>query len=89
MANTELLVSPLSLANNKDVSHERHKRDTASDNSSTLLPSNASVHTGPLSSLLSNNVTEEEPMLSDADADTWARSLSLSNAMDGSGFESK
>jgi Tfp pilus assembly protein PilX len=81
---------------NKDPSHERHKRDANSDNSSTpavsLQPA-TSINIEPTSARLSNNDTDDDSTISDAIANAWARSLSLSSSFDGDGsgneYESK
>lgn len=86
LANTDILPSSRSLSKKTDLSHERHKRDPTTDNTSVQIPN---VHSGQVSMRLSNNVTEDETMISDTDADAWARSLLLSVNVDGSGTDSK
>lgn len=86
LANNDFLPSSRSSSKTNDPAHERNKRDSASDNSSVQI---SNVHTGQVSIRLSNNVTEDESMISDTDADAWARSLSLSAGVDGSGTDSK
>lgn len=91
IANTELISPAISVSINKDASHERHKRDISSNDSSTTvgsLPSSTSITTEQASDRLSNNITDDEPIISESDANSWALSLSLAAAADGSG-ESK
>jgi hypothetical protein len=91
LAGSEILAPSLSVSVNKEISRERPKRDVLLDNSSisasTLQPiiSNNNAQT---SAQLSNNNTDDGTILSDEDANSWARSLLLSAGYDGSG-ESK
>src|SRR5262249_13995655 len=80
IASTEILSPAISVSINKEPSHERHKRDGLSDNSST--PAVALQST-----TLSNNDTDDDSIISDEVANAWARSLSLSPTFDGSGTE--
>jgi hypothetical protein len=94
LASTESISPAISVSINKDMSNERRKRDAPLDNttiSAISLQSAISVNTEPISTTLSNNVSDDEPILSDADANSWALSLSLASSIDGSGneFESK
>jgi len=45
------------------------------------------MNTEQVSARLSNNVTDDDSIMSDADANSWALSLSLSSNFDGSGSE--
>jgi hypothetical protein len=94
VANTEPISPAISVSINKDISHERHKRDAPSGNTTTptvSLQSTISVNTEPIAPTLSNNVTDDDSILSDADANSWALNLLLGSPVDGSGneFESK
>jgi hypothetical protein len=80
------------ISNTKGDKQDRSKREAASDNQSTAnAPSTTieSIRLGQLSMSMLNNAREEEPIISDIDADAWARSLSLSAVVDGSGLDSK
>ena len=90
LASTEIIAPAISVSINKEASHERHKRDAPLDNSSmsaVTIQSTVSVSNESISSILSNNGTDDDFILSDADADSWARSLSLATGFDGSGNE--
>jgi hypothetical protein len=86
LARSEILAPALSVSINKETPHERLKRDVPSDNSSTSavsLQTVTAMNTGQLSS----NDTNEDAIISNADANSWALSLSLSSSFDGSGSE--
>lgn len=87
LTDTDISKPFISVSNNKEVLHERLRRDVALGNSSTFDTSSTST----ASVKLSNNVADDEQILSDADANSWANNLSLMSAADGSGetFESK
>ncbi|CAF0869133.1 unnamed protein product [Adineta ricciae] len=80
LAGTEVLAHRLPISTKKDKSHELRKRD--------VLSNNSSMSTGPLQSKLSNEENDDGSLLSDANVNAWALSLSLvSPAFDGSGSE--
>ena len=90
VANAEITSPAKSVSSKKETFHERQKRDTGPENSSTPAASanaSASGHVEPTSSRLLNNTTENEAVISDDDASSWALSLSLAASIDGSGSE--
>lgn len=90
IANSELNSPVISVSLKKEPPHERQRRDTSSNNSSTpanSLQTVVPVHTESISPITPNNTIDNDLIISDADADVWARSLLLATAMDGSGSE--
>lgn len=90
LASSELISPVISVPLNKESPHERLRRDASSDNSSTpanSLQTVVSVNPETVSTMLSNNTSDNDFIISDADADVWARSLLLSTSMDGSGSD--
>lgn len=90
IASSELISPVISVSLNKEPPHERQKRDTPSNTSSTSvnpLQTTSSVTTGTISTTTPNNTIDNDLIISDADADAWARSLLLATAVDGSGSE--
>jgi len=76
----------------KQISNERHKRNAPLDNSSVstvLLQPVTLINNAQISDRPSISDSNDDSIISDADANSWALSLSLVSAVDGSGSESE
>ncbi len=92
LAASEMIAPAISISINKEIPRERRKRDAPLDNSS-ISPSAfqpiISRNNDQSSATLSNNDTDDDTIISDADEQAWALSLSLSPGFDGSGSEER
>ncbi|CAF1395353.1 unnamed protein product [Rotaria sordida] len=87
VASADIIAPSISISLSKETSHERHKREGVVENSSIPTVSLPSINTEQILPGLSNNAADNEPIMNDADSNLWARVLSLSTVLDGSGNE--
>ena len=89
LAASEIIAPAISISVNKEIPRERRKRDAPLDNSSISPSAFQSINNNQVSATLSNNDTDDDTIISDADEKAWALSLSLSAGFDGSGSEER